>query len=96
MREIQKTYLREINYLVAEGYGKTFYQFNAYYEDDGTLYFLMNDTKVLKLRVRKLSMAKKGEGSILITGSLNRAKKFYGLPTTANITWYKDYSGSVN
>lgn len=96
MIEVQKTYLREINYLVAEGYGKTFYQFNSYCEDNGTLYFLMNDTKVLKLKVRKLSMSKKGEGSILITNSLNRAKKFYGLPITANITWYKDYSGSVN
>lgn len=96
MMEIQKTYLREINYLVAEGYGKMFYQFNTYCEDDGILYFLMNDTKVLKLKVRKLSKAKKGEGSILITNSLKRAKKFYGLPTTANITWYEDYSGSVD
>lgn len=96
MIEAQKTYLREVSYLVAEGWGKTFYQFNAYCEDNGFIYFLMNDTKVLKLKVRKLSMSEKRGGSILITNSLNRAKKFYGLPSTANITWYRDYSGSVN
>lgn len=79
-------HLREVNYLCLGR--ENFYLFNSYEKLlSGKVYFYYLDKCVKTISDRELRYYKYYK-ELLITSDLNKAKKFFGLPLTANIQFF--------